>query len=475
MKKPAERILVVDDEPGICRLLKAVLEDDGYAVTVLQDSAQAVAALKESPEAFSLVITDVRMPKVDGMDVLKAARAAGEIPVVLITAHGTVETAVEAMRLGASDYVLKPFKNDELKIVVERLLETRRLLAENARLKQELAAQYRFGEIVGKSSRIQEVFGLLGQLSRSDATVLIEGESGTGKELAARAIHFNSPRSARPFVVVHCGALPEPLMESELFGHVKGAFTDATRDRMGLLESAEGGTVLLDEIGEMPPALQVKLLRFLQDREVRRVGSTESRRVDVRVIAATNKNLRTEVENSRFRVDLFYRLAVVPVLLPPLRERKEDIPLMAEHFLAHAAERAGKKGLALSAESMAILLAHDWPGNVRELENAIAHAAALGSGADMGPDVLPRRLTGAAPQAPAGAAWRGVSYREAKQRTLESFDRAYLSDLLRRSGGNVTRAAAEADMDRKNFYELLKKYGLSSRENTPPSDLPDRG
>jgi DNA-binding NtrC family response regulator len=469
MKKRNERILVVDDEPGICRLLKAVLEDGGYAVTVLQDPAEAVASLKGAPDAFSLVITDVRMPKVDGMDVLKAARAAGDIPVVLITAHGTVETAVEAMRLGASDYVLKPFKNEEIKIVVERLLETRRLLTENARLQQELAAQYRFGEIVGRSRRIQDVFLLLGQLSRTDATVLIEGESGTGKELAARAVHFNGPRAAGPFVVVHCGALPEPLMESELFGHVKGAFTDATRDRMGLLESAEGGTVLLDEIGEMPAALQVKLLRFLQDREVRRVGSTESRRVDVRVIAATNKNLRSEVENSRFRVDLFYRLAVVPVQLPPLRERKEDIPLMIEHFLERAAARAGKKGFSLSAESMSILLAHDWPGNVRELENAIAHAAALGGGSDMGPEVLPRRLTGAAPPAPASVSWRNVPYREAKQRILESFDRAYLTDLLRRCGGSVTRAAAEADMDRKNFYDLLKKYGLSPREPSPDS------
>jgi DNA-binding NtrC family response regulator len=471
MNKRAERILVVDDEPGICRLLKAVLEDGGYAVTVFQDPVASVAALKREPDAFDLVITDVRMAALDGMDVLKAARAASDnIPVVLITAHGTVETAVEAMRLGASDYVLKPFKNDELKIVVERLLENRRLLAENARLKGELASQYRFGEILGKSRRIQEVFRLLGQLSRTDATVLIEGESGTGKELAARAVHFNGLRAGRPFVVVHCGALPEPLMESELFGHVKGAFTDATRDRIGLLESAEGGTVLFDEIGEMPAALQIKLLRFLQDREVRRVGSTESRRIDVRVIAATNKNLRAEVEQNRFRVDLFYRLAVVPVQLPPLRERKEDIPLMAAHFLERAAARAGKAGVSLSAESMRILLAHDWPGNVRELENAIAHAAALGGGADMGPDVLPRRLTGAPRAAVPNVARPGTPYREAKQRVLEAFDTEYLTDLLRRCGGSVTRAAAEADMDRKNLYDLLKKYGLQAREAAPPPE-----
>ncbi|MFI5351122.1 MAG: sigma-54-dependent transcriptional regulator [Elusimicrobiota bacterium] len=464
----AERILIVDDEAGMCRLLKTVFEDCGYAVAVFQKSSEAADAIKAGGEPFDLVITDVRMPAVGGLDLLQVVRAASpDVPVVLISAHGTVELAVEAMKQGANDYVLKPFSNDEIRLVAENLLEKGRLIAENKRLRAELAEKNRVGGIPSRSPRMLETNRRLAQLTSSDVTVLLEGESGTGKELAARALHFNGPRAGFPFVVVHCGALPESLMESELFGHVRGAFTDAAKDRRGLFESAEGGSIFLDEIGEMPPSLQVKLLRFLQDHEVRRVGSSESRKIDVRVLAATNKDLRAEVAGNRFREDLYYRLAVVPITLLPLRERKEDLPVLLEHFLTRAGEKAGKPGLAPSPEALRRLLAYDWPGNVRELESAIDHAAALCASKIILPEDLPRALA-AEPLRPPSP-HENAAYRDAKQRVVEAFDKEFLLSTLRRCGGSITRAAEAADMDRKNFHELLKKYGLSAKEPLPPA------
>ena len=463
-EKKAERILVVDDEAGMCRLLKTVLEDCGYSVAVFQKSSEAAAAMKAGGETFDLVITDVRMPVVGGLDLLKVVRAVSpDVPVVLISAHGTVELAVEAMKQGANDYVLKPFSNDEIRLVAENQLEKGRLIAENKRLRAELAEKNRIGGIPSRSPSMQDTNRRLAQLTLSDVTVLLEGESGTGKELAARALHFNGPRAGFPFVVVHCGALPESLMESELFGHVKGAFTDAAKDRKGLLESAEGGSIFLDEIGEMSPSLQVKLLRFLQDHEVRRVGSSESRKIDVRVLAATNKDLRAEVAGKRFREDLYYRLAVVPIVLAPLRQRKEDLPVLLEHFLARAAEKVGKPGLVPSPDALRRLLAYDWPGNVREFENAIEHAAVLCGSKTILPEDLPRALAAEAARAPAPSR-ENAAYRDAKQRVLEAFDKDYLLSTLQRCGGSITRAAEAADMDRKNFHELLKKYGLSAKE-----------
>ena len=463
-EKKAERILIVDDEAGMCRLLKTVFEDCGYSVTVFQKSSEAAAALKSGGETFDLLITDVRMPVVGGLDLLKVMRAASPgVPVVLISAHGSVELAVEAMKQGANDYVLKPFSNDEIRLVVENQLEKGRLIAENKRLRAELDGRNRLGGIPSRSPRMQDTNRRLEQLTSSDVTVLLEGESGTGKELAARALHFNGPRAASPFVVVHCGALPESLMESELFGHVKGAFTDAAKERKGLLESAEGGSILLDEIGEMPPSLQVKLLRFLQDHEVRRVGSSESRKIDVRVLAATNKDLRAEVAGKRFREDLYYRLAVVPIVLAPLRERKEDLPVLLEHFLTRAADKAGKPGLTPSPEALRLLLAYDWPGNVRELENAIEHAAVLCASKTILPEDLPGALAAEGARAPSPTQ-ENAAYRDAKQSVLEAFDKEYLVSILKRCGGSITRAAEAADMDRKNFHELLKKYGLSAKE-----------
>ncbi|MBI4057631.1 MAG: sigma-54-dependent Fis family transcriptional regulator [Elusimicrobia bacterium] len=462
MGKKSERILVIDDEPGMCRLLETILGEAGYQVVSFSNPIQALKAIER--DSYNLVITDIRMPKVNGMDLLKAVKTSSpKTPVVLITAHGTVESAVHAMKLGARDYVAKPFQNDEIRMVVEDVLEKQRLIEENRRLKTELASRYQFGQIVGKSPKMQQIFQLISQLAQSDATILIQGESGTGKELVSRAIHFNSSRNAQPFMAIHCGALPETLLESELFGHIKGAFTDALKDRKGLLESAEGGTIFLDEVGDMSPPLQVKFLRFLQDHEVRRVGSTESRKVDVRVIAATNKNLKREVEQEKFREDLYYRLAVVPLHLPPLMERKEDIPLLVEHFLDKASKKSGKADLNLEPKTLQTLLDHNWPGNIRELENAIEHAVALSTDSHLTSEHFPPSLFEGSSY-PDPSSLEKLAYREAKQKVQESFEKTYLTKLLNRAKGNITHAAQMADMDRKNLQELLKKNNLNITE-----------
>lgn len=461
MKKQLEKVLVIDDEAGMCNLISTVLGGEGYAVTATQKPQEGLAAVKK--ESFDLVITDLRMPRMSGIELLQAVKeAAPSVPVILITAYSTVDSAVQAMKRGAADYVAKPFKNAELLAAVENVLERSRLRAENLRLRAELDEKYSFSNIVGQSPAMRGVFQLIGRVARADVTAIIEGESGTGKELAARAIHFSSPRRDRPFVAIHCGGLPESMLESELFGHVKGAFTDAIKDRRGLLESADGGTVFLDEVGDMPQALQVKLLRFIQEREIRRVGSDVTTSVDVRLIAATNKSLLAEVKAGRFRSDLYYRLAVVPITMPPLRERPEDVPLLARHFvLKHSGGRG--PALSISEEAMRSLAAYSWPGNVRELENAVQHAIAFaGAGSRLEPGMLPARISGGGPAASAPAADR--PFRDAKKDAVEAFERAYLADLLGRAGGNVTRAAQAADMDRKNLQELLRKYGLNASE-----------
>ena len=460
MKKQLEKVLIIDDEAGMCSLITTVLSDEGYAVAAMQKPQEAVAAVKRG--SFDLVITDLRMPKMNGIELLQAIKqAAPTVPVILITAYSTVDSAVQAMKLGAADYVAKPFKNAELLAAVENVLEKSRLRAENLRLRRELDEKYSFSSIIGQSAAMREVFQLISRVAKSEVTAIIEGESGTGKELVARAVHFNGARRDRPFMAIHCGGLPEDMLESELFGHVKGAFTDAIKDRRGLLESADGGTVFLDEVGDMPTALQVKLLRFLQEREIRRLGSDETFPVDVHVLAATNKSLLTEAKAGRFRSDLYYRLAVVPILLPPLRARPEDIPLLARHFIAKHAPGGGE-GVAVSTGAMQALGAYGWPGNVRELENAVQHALAfLGGAAQISREMLPAQVLGGK-AAPAAAADR--AFRDAKREAVDAFEKAYLEDLLRRADGNVTRAAQAADMDRKNLQDLLKKYGLNAAD-----------
>lgn len=453
MARPSELIMVIDDEPGMGRLLSTVLDEAGYRVQVYQDPLKALADFARNPA--DLVLADVRMPKVNGVEVLEAIKGRSKkTPVVLMTAFGTLETAVNAMKKGAADYVTKPFKNEEILMVLSSVLEKQRLVEENKRLRAALSVHEGPVPLVGTSETMKRLQERLRQVAPSDATVLLLGESGTGKELAARAVHQSSARSENPFEVIHCGALPETLLESELFGHVKGAFTDATKDRPGLLTQAEGGTIFLDEVGEMPPPMQVKFLRFLQEREVRPLGGASARRVDVRVIAATNKELKKEVEAGRFREDLYYRLAVVPIVLPPLRDRKEDIPLIVDFFLERLARRTGGKKRHFSAEAMTHFMNQSWPGNVRELENSVEHAAAVSPEELLTLECLPP------PASPTPKGPTTNFFRDAKRQLLDVFERDYCSNLLKHTEGNISRAAELADMDRKNFQDLLKKHNI---------------
>lgn len=376
--RTVEKILIVDDERSMRDVLSIMLKRAGYEVTVAADGDEAIEQIGKEP--FDLVITDLKMPKVGGLEVLKAAKkASSETVVLVITAFASTESAVEAMKCGAYDYLTKPFQVDEVQLIIRNALEKRRLSTENMLLKREMASQASFAQIVGQSEAMQKVFEMVRKVADSKSNVLICGESGTGKELVARAIHYNSQRSRMPFVAVNCSALPEPLLESELFGHMKGAFTGAVAHKAGIFEVADGGTILLDEIGETTPAMQVKLLRVIQEREFRRVGGTRDVKVDVRIIAATNKDLEKAVAEGTFREDLYYRLDVIPIQLPPLRLRSGDIPLLAQHFLERFARGSGKSALALTPEAMQLLVAYEWRGNVRELENLIERAVAFAS------------------------------------------------------------------------------------------------
>ncbi len=371
-----EKILVVDDEQSLCDVLSIMLKRAGYVVTSATDGEDAVELLQK--EIFDLVITDLRMPKVDGMEILKAVKSASpETVVLIITAFASADSAVEAMKQGAYDYLTKPFQVDEVQLIIRNALEKRRLTTENMLLKREMASQSSFAQLVGQSEAIQKVFEIVRKVADSKSNVLICGESGTGKELVARAIHYNSARSALPFVAVNCSAVPETLLESELFGHMKGSFTGAIANKAGLFEIANGGTIFLDEIGDTTPTIQVKLLRVIQEREFRRVGGSQDIKVDVRVVAATNKDLEKAVADGSFREDLYYRLDVIPIRLPPLRMRTGDIPLLVNHFLERFAKDSGKPKPVLNADAMHVLLEHEWRGNVRELENLIERVVAF--------------------------------------------------------------------------------------------------
>jgi two-component system response regulator PilR (NtrC family) len=371
-----EKILVVDDEQSLRDVLSIMLKRAGYAVTTAIDGEEAVELLNR--EIFDLVITDLRMPKIDGMEVLKAVKSASpETVVLIITAFATADSAVEAMKQGAYDYLTKPFQVDEVQLIIRNALEKRRLTTENMLLKREMASQSSFAQLVGQSEAIQKVFDVVRKVADSKSNVLICGESGTGKELVARAIHYNSTRSALPFVAVNCSAVPETLLESELFGHMKGSFTGAISNKAGLFEIADGGTIFLDEIGDTTPTIQVKLLRVIQEREFRRVGGNQDVKVDVRVVAATNKDLEKAVADGSFREDLYYRLDVIPIRLPPLRMRTGDIPLLVNHFLERFSKESGKPKPVISSEAMHVLLGHEWRGNVRELENLIERVVAF--------------------------------------------------------------------------------------------------
>jgi two-component system response regulator PilR (NtrC family) len=374
-----EKILVVDDEQSLREVLSIMLKRTGYAVTSVADGEEAIELLNK--DIFDLVITDLRMPKIDGMEVLKAAKSASpETVVLIITAFASADSAVEAMKQGAYDYLTKPFQVDEVQLIIRNALEKRRLTTENILLKREMASQSSFSQLVGQSEAMQKVFDVVRKVADSKSNVLICGESGTGKELVARAIHYNSSRNAMPFVAVNCSAVPETLLESELFGHMKGSFTGAISNKAGLFEVANGGTIFLDEIGDTTPTIQVKLLRVIQEREFRRVGGNQDVKVDVRIVAATNKDLEKAVADGSFREDLYYRLDVIPIRLPPLRMRSGDIPLLVNHFLERFSRESGKPIPVLSSEAMCVLLGHEWRGNVRELENLIERVVAFSVG-----------------------------------------------------------------------------------------------
>jgi len=387
----SKSILIVDDEPNIRRVLEAVFSKDHYRVFTAENGRKALDVISSEPN-LDVLLCDLIMPDMNGVEVLRAAKETNPaLSVVMITAHGTIKTAVEAMKFGAFDYVTKPFDMDEIKLVVKNALERSQLLVENASLKQELKSRFRFDEIVGSSGKMQEVYRIIERVANSNATVLIRGESGTGKELVAKAIHYNSGRSEKPFIAVSCAALPETLLESELFGYEKGAFTGAAGQKRGRFELAHQGTLFLDEIAELSPAMQVKLLRVLQERQFERVGGTKTVSVDVRLVAATNRDLEEAVAKSEFRPDLYYRLQVIQVFIPALRERKEDIPVLVEHFIQKCNTANGRDIKFVSPEAMELLMKYPWPGNIRELENAIERGVVLAdSTAELiTPDLLP--------------------------------------------------------------------------------------
>jgi two-component system response regulator PilR (NtrC family) len=450
-----KRILVVDDEPSMRELLGIMLRKEGFDVVVADSRAMAASVLAKGP--VDMVITDVKLPDGDGIEILRHVKAAApETLVIVMTAFGSTQTAVAALKLGAHDYLTKPFDIEELKIVVRGSLEKRQLQEENLLLKAEFRTRHGLDRIVGVSPTMAAVFDLVRSVAGTNSTVLIAGESGTGKELVAKAIHALSPRREAPFVSVNCGALTETLLESELFGHMKGAFTDAHQTKKGLFEAAHRGTLFLDEVGDTPPAMQVKLLRALQDKRIRRVGGTDEIDVDVRVLAATNRPLDRLVQEKRLREDLFYRLNVIPIRLPALRERREDIPLLADHFLQGFSKEMGKRVTKVSAEAMARLMAYHWPGNVRELENAIERAVAL----ETTPTVLPEHLPEALQDA--GASRAGSELREgfSLDEHLLSTERDLLREALGQAGGERLAAARLLGISPRSLRYLMAKHQI---------------
>jgi two-component system response regulator PilR (NtrC family) len=464
------RILIVDDEPSMREMLRIVLRRDGYDVTVAANGTQAIDVLQR--ERVDLLLSDIRMPDVGGVDVLRAAKEANrDLVAFMMTAFASTDTAVEAMRLGAVDYFTKPFNVDELRLKVRQHLETLRLRQENVLLKRALNTSNEFCNIIGRSDVMLELFKMVETIAKTNSTVLITGESGTGKDLVARAVHYNSLRRERPFVALNCGGLPETLLESELFGHMRGAFTGADSNKKGLVEVAERGTIFLDEIGEMNQAMQVKLLRVLQDRRFRRLGGTEEVQADIRVIAATNQDLEKMVAEGRFREDLYYRINVIQVHLPPLRDRREDVPLLAEHFLVKYAKAAEKPVHGISHEAQDLLSAYAWPGNVRELENVIERAVALEQTPLVLPESLPthvRTLNGAqgkgaaAPSSggPASAGLPDIKEGFDLEALGEEFYRHYIALALERTGGVQTKAAEMLGMSFRSFRYYAKKFNL---------------
>ncbi len=448
MEDRGHKIFVVDDDPEMCRLLSEVLSGEGFSVLTVGESLEASKILKK--EEFDVILTDLKMKGLRGLDLLEEANKVAPLtPVIIITAFGTIQSAIQAMKMGAYDYITKPFQNDEIVLTVKKALEHRLLKREVARLKKEVESRYHFHQLIGKSPLMQRVYELIERVSDNPSNVLITGESGTGKELVARAIHYSGARKEGPFVAVNCAAIPETLLESELFGYRKGAFTDAKTDKKGLIFEAAGGSLFLDEITEMPLLLQAKLLRVIEERKVRPLGDTNTYPVDARIVSASNRDVKEMIHQGRFREDLYYRLKVIDIELPPLRERKEDIPLLVQHFV----ERFGKEPKAISGvseEALRILVNYAWPGNVRELENVIQRGIALCQHEVILPEDLPASMLQEADENLLEKGFR-------ERLTVDQLEKEYIRKVLIEVGGNKSKAAEILGLDRKTLYRKLEE------------------
>ena len=450
------RILVVDDEVSMCDFLSVVLSNEGYSVKTVQDGRQALEVLKK--ESYHCMILDLKMPKIDGLEVLRQAKAiAPELGVVVITAYASLQSAIEALRLGALDYVNKPFKVDEIKIVVEKAFDQIHLKQENRHLRSQLSEKTDLGSIIGKSEEMRKLMEMIRRVAPTDSTILITGESGTGKELVAQALHLQSKRASGAFVSINCGALPENLLESELFGHVRGSFTGAIKNKDGLFKVADGGTLFLDEIGETSSTIQVKLLRALQEKEIMPVGATSPISVDARVLAATNADLETKIEQREFRTDLFYRLSVIPIHLASLRERRDDIPLLANHFLKLICEHNNIEQKTVEPEAMDRLIHYNWPGNVRELENAIERAVILEESLQITTDTLPGKIT-------SGSGQTETLFHRPKPRTLEEIEKEYLIRVLKENNWKKKKTAEILGIDASTIYRKMQRFGITEEQ-----------
>jgi DNA-binding NtrC family response regulator len=458
------RVLVVDDDPLVRRSCERIL-GRGYDVTLSETGRDGLASLER--ESFDLALVDLKLPDISGTDILRRAPDRfPDMPIIMITGYSTISSAVEAIKLGAFDYLAKPFNPDELEAAVEKALRERRLLKDYRNLQEALADRYRVSRLVGDSPAMKRVFSLIEQVCQTDTTVLLTGESGTGKELVAHAIHFSSPRRDKRFVAVDCGAIAPNLIASELFGHVRGAFTGALADRDGLIQTADGGTLFLDEISNLPLDLQATLLRVIETQEVRVVGASDTVRVEVRYIAATNRDLQALVAEGRFREDLFYRLNVFPIEIPPLRARREDIPLLARHFLAILSAKLHKRIEDFTPEAVDALMQYDWPGNVRELYNVVERLVILCRKGQIGQAHLHESLAASAsiPPAPRTVAELNELRKELRDQAVVQVEKAFLLEALRRNDYNVTKAAEETGMQRSNLQALLRKHGLRIRD-----------
>lgn len=454
----SENILIIDDSPEILTQFCNFLKEEGFEVETASDGQAGIAKIEK--RFYDLIVTDLKMPGLDGMQVLKYVQENSPDSIcIILTGYGTVKNAVEAIKLGAFDYLTKPIKLDEILITLRRALEYRNLRRENINLKNQLRKKYRFENIIGDSEKMQKIFEVIEKVADSDSTILILGESGTGKELIAKAIHYNSYRREGPFIPVNCAAIPSELLESELFGHEKGAFTNAIRTRIGRFELANGGTIFLDEIGDMSPVLQSKLLRVLQDRQFERIGGIKTIKTDIRVIAATHQDLKLAVEQKRFREDLYYRLNVIPIHLPPLRERKSDIPLLAHHFLEHFNRTKKKKIKGFTKEAMDKLIQYNWPGNVRELENTIERVVILLDGEFIKPQDLPEKfqnLTWENPSQEIIIPDEGISLEEA----VNEFEKKLIMQALQKTGWVKNKAARLLNLNRTTLIEKIKRQNL---------------